>query len=116
MLPPCGPFRIEDAHRVDDDQRGRMNVARSAIDDVDALVQAVSPPAEDAVPVLHRRRELGEVVVLGDRDVDDLVGVDQRREDRPLVEHIALEAHRAETVLLGQDDLLDQAPVRSNTN
>ena len=43
--------------------------------------------------------------MLGDGHVDDLVGVDERREDRPLVEHVALEAHRAEAVLRGQDDV-----------
>ena len=43
--------------------------------------------------------------MLGDRDVDDLVGVDERRVDRPLVEHLALQAHRAEAMLGGQDDL-----------
>ena len=43
--------------------------------------------------------------MLGDRDVDDLVGVDERRVDRPLVEDVAVEAHRAEAVLGGEDDL-----------
>ena len=46
-----------------------------------------------------------EVVVLGDRDVDDLVGVDERRVDRPLVEHLALQAHLAEAMLGRQDHL-----------
>jgi hypothetical protein len=39
---------------VDDGERRRMKVARSAMRDVDGLVQAVAPPAEHAVPVLHR--------------------------------------------------------------
>ena len=51
------------------------------------------------------RGVLGEVVVLGDGHVDDLVGVDERREDRPLVEDVALEAHRAEAVLLREHHL-----------
>ena len=60
-------------------------------------------PPSDAVPVLHRAGVLREVVVLGDGHVDDLVGVDERRVDRPLVEHVALQAHRAEAVLGGED-------------
>ena len=106
MLPPCGPLRIEHARRVDDGERRPHERARGRRSTTSMFwCRRLRRPPSDAVPVLHRRGVLGEVVVLGDGHVDDLVGVDERREDGPLVEHLALEAHRAEAVLRGEDDL-----------
>jgi hypothetical protein len=42
-------------------------------------------------------------VVLGDRDVDQFVGLYEWRVDGPLVEHVAVQAHRAKTMFGGQD-------------
>ncbi len=95
----------EHAHRVDDDER-RAHEGREVGDgDVDVLVQAVAPAADDAVPVLHSAGEPGQVVVLGHRHVDDLVRVDQGREDRPLVEDLAVHPHGSVAVLGRQNDL-----------
>ena len=102
---PLGAVANEHAPRVDDHQRRPHERGQIGDRRVDVLMEAVSPPAEHAVPVFHRAGVLGEIVVLGNGDVDHLVGVDERRKNRPFVEHVALQAHGSKAMLLGQDDL-----------
>ena len=68
------------------------------------LVQPVALAAQNAVPVLHAQRCAGEYVVLGDGQVDDFVGFQKGREDRPGLEHHAAQIDLAEELGIGQDD------------
>ena len=70
-----------------------MNVARSAIETSMFWCRRLRRPPSEPYQFFIAAGVLREVVVLGDRHVDDLVGVDERRVDRPLVEHVAVEAH-----------------------
>ena len=69
------------------------------------LVEPVALAAEDAVPVLHAQRDAHQAVMLGDGQVDDLVGFKKRREDGPALEHHAAEIDLAIKLGVGQDDL-----------
>ena len=68
------------------------------------LVQAVALAAEDAVPVLHAQRDADQAVVLGDGQVDDLVGFKEGREDGPALEHHAAEIDFAVELGIGKND------------
>ena len=50
--------------------------------------------------------------MFGDRDVDDLVGIQQRVENRPVAQNFALQIHIFESGGIGQDDLSTFAPRR----
>ena len=95
----------QNAHGVHDGE-GRAHEGGKVGDrGVDVLVKSVSSPAENAVPVLHGGGVFGQVVVLGHGHVDDLVGLDEGRENGPLVEHFALQARRTEPMLRRKDHL-----------
>ena len=69
------------------------------------LMQAVALAAQDAVPVLHTQRCAGEDVMLGDGQVEDFIGFEERREDGPALQHHAAHLHFAEELGIRQDDL-----------
>ena len=85
---------------------------------MNALVQAMTLAAEDAVPVLHTECTAGEAVMLGDRDVDDLVGFEKRLIDGPILEEIAPEIDFLELFGRGEKDLRDHTneigPLKEN--
>jgi hypothetical protein len=68
-------------------------------------MQSIAPTAEYAVPVFHCSGVLGQVVMLRNRYIDDLVGVDQRGKNRPLVKQLALHARGAVAMVCGQHHL-----------
>ncbi len=75
-----------------------MKVARSATERSNVLMQPVPSPSQDSVPILHRAGVRREVVVLGDRHVDELVGLDQGLVDGPLVQRLAGQPHLAKAM------------------
>ena len=68
------------------------------------LVEAVALAAEDAVPVLHAEGDADQAVMLGNGQVDDLVGFKKRDEDGPAFEHDAVEIDFAIQFGVGKDD------------
>ena len=69
------------------------------------LVQPVALAAENSVPVLHAERRAGEDVMLGDGQIEDLIGFEKGREDRPAFQHHAAHLHFAEEFRIGQNNL-----------
>ena len=104
-VPPLRAVSHEDANGVDHGERGAHEGGEIGDRGVDVLMEAIAPATENAVPIFHGGGELGQVVVLGHGYVDHLVGVDQGGEDRPLVEHIAFEAHGAKAMFRRKHDL-----------
>ena len=94
----------EHAHRVDDDER-RAHERREIGDrHVDVLVQAVAPAAERRrTSSSSPRCTCARLWCLATGTLMTLSASTSVREDRPLVEHLALQAHRAEAVLGGED-------------
>ena len=69
------------------------------------LVQPVSLAAQNPVPVLHAQRCAGKLVMLGDRQIENLVGLEKRREYRPALQHHAAQFHLAKQLRIGQNHL-----------
>jgi len=71
---------------------------------VNLLVQPRARPAQQAVPVLEPAGEARQGVVLHDREVDDAVRLEQRREDLPRIENGAIESRAGESRLGRQEE------------
>ena len=68
------------------------------------LMQLVALPPEHAIPVLHAESCAGERVMLGDRDIDDLVDIQEGIEHLPRVQNFSLEIHFLEHGRFGKNN------------
>lgn len=56
---------------------------------MNVLVKLRALSAENAVPVLHAKGDAGEAVMLGDGDIDDLVGLEERLKNGLVLQEVA---------------------------
>ena len=69
------------------------------------LMQPISLPAQNPVPVLHPKRCAGQFVVLRDRQIENLVGLKKRREYRPAFQNDPAQFHLAKQLRIRQNHL-----------
>src|SRR5665213_124768 len=98
-----GAVAQQDAVAVYQGNRGQHEAGQVGQALVNLLVQAVALSAQNAVPVLHAKGNAGEFVLLGDGQVEDLVGFKKRPKDGPILEHDAIYVHLAEELGIGKD-------------
>src|ERR1017187_5104249 len=94
----------QDAVAVDKGDRGQHETGQVSEALVNLLVQAVALAAENTVPVLHAKRDASEAVVLGDGQVNNLVGLKEGREDGPALQDHTAEIDLAVEIGVGKND------------
>src|ERR1035438_2652887 len=72
---------------------------------VDALVELMPGATQNSVPVLHSQSCAREAVMLGDGNVDDLVGSQKRFQYRPILQYVSLQVDVFKSFGLRQYDL-----------
>jgi hypothetical protein len=100
-----GAVAKENAISVKQSDRGKHEVGQIGQTLVDLLMETVALAAEDAVPVLHAKSDADQAVVLGDREIDDLVGFKEWREDGPAFQDDTAKFDFAVELGIGKDDL-----------
>ena len=100
-----GPVAQQNAVAVHQSERRQHEVGQVHQALVNLLVQPVALPAQNAVPVFHAQSGARKLMMLGDGQVEDLVGFEKRREDGPALQHHAAHVHLAEMLGIGQNDL-----------
>ncbi len=105
-VPQKNPIAIHNRERRQHEPRQ----VRQAL--MNLLMQPISLAAQNSVPVLHPQRCAGQLVMLRNRQIENLVGLKKRREYRPAFQHHPAQFHLAKQLRIRQNNLGILSPRR----